>query len=139
MKVEQLGLGSKITFLGGTENKKALDFISQSTMFVLPSVIAPNGDRDGIPTALIESMYLKIPVIGSRISGIPELIDDGINGFLAEPGDVNQIAEKMNKLISDKLLRDRMGKEAREKIKKEFNIENSTNKLIDAWYEMLQI
>ncbi len=138
-KVEMLSLVNKITLLGDVINEKALDYVAQSTLVLLPSVIAPNGDRDGIPTSLIEAMYLKTPVISSRISGIPELIDDGINGFLTEPGDVNQVAEKMNKLLSDKLLRVRMGEQAREKVNKEFNFENSTIKLIDAWQEMLQI
>ncbi len=137
-KVEELSLVNKIIFLGNVSNEEALDYVARSTLVLLPSVIAPNGDRDGIPTALIEAMYLKTPVIGSRISGIPELIDDGINGFLTEPGNVKQIAEKIKILLSDKLLRDRMGEEAREKVKKEFNLENSTNKLIDAWQEMLQ-
>ena len=136
-KVEELFLVNKITFLGGVNNEEALDYVAQSTIVLLPSVIAPSGDRDGIPTALIEAMYLKTPVISSRISGIPELIDDGVNGFLTEPGNVKQIAEKMNRLLSNKLLRVRMGEQAREKVKKEFNIENSTNKLIDAWQEML--
>ena len=136
-KVEELSLVNKITFLGDVISEKALDYIAQSTLVLLPSVIAPNGDRDGIPTALIEAMYLKTPVISSRVSGIPELIDDGINGFLTEPGNVKQIAEKMDKLLVNKPLRVRMGEQAREKVKKEFNIENSTNKLINAWQEML--
>ncbi len=136
-KVEELSLVNKITFLGDTTNEVALDYVAQSTLFLLPSVIASNGDRDGIPTVLIEAMYLKTPVISSRVSGIPELVCDGVNGFLTEPGNVKQIAEKMNKLLSNKSLRIEMGKQAREKVKKEFNIENSVVKLIDAWQEML--
>ena len=138
-KVERLSLVDKITFLGDVANEVALDYIAQSTIVLLPSVIAPNGDRDGIPTALIEAMYVKTPVISSRVSGIPELVCDGVNGFLTEPGNVKQIAEKMNKLLSNKSLRIEMGERAREKVKKEFNLENSTIKLIDTWQEMLQV
>ena len=136
-KVEELSLVNKNTFLGDTTNEVALDYIAQSTLFVLPSVIAPDGDRDGIPTVLIEAMYLKTPVISSRVSGIPELVCDGVNGFLTEPGNVKQIAEKMNKLLSNKSLRIEMGEQAREKVKEEFNIENSVIKLIEGWQEML--
>jgi len=136
-KVAQLSLGDKVTFLGDISNEDAIRFISQSTMMVLPSVIAGNGDRDGIPTSLIEAMYLKTPVIGSKISGIPELIEDGINGFLTEPGDVSAIAEKMEKLLSGESLRMKIGKEARKKINEEFNVEKNFEKLVQAWNEML--
>ena len=136
-KVTQLSLTDKVTFVGDISNEDAIRFISQSTMMLLPSVIAGNGDRDGIPTALIEAMYLKTPVIGSKISGIPELIEDGINGFLTEPGDVRGIAEKMEKLLSDDSLRIAMGEAARKKINEEFNVEQNFEKLIRAWDEML--
>ena len=136
-KVTQLSLTDKVTFVGDISNEDAIRFISQSTMMLLPSVIAENGDRDGIPTALIEAMYLKTPVIGSKISGIPELIEDGINGFLTEPGDVRGIAEKMEKLLSDDSLRIAMGEAARKKINEEFNVEQNFEKLIRAWDEML--
>ena len=82
-------------------------------------------------------MYLKTPVISSRVSGIPELIHDGFNGFLTEPGNVNQINKKMSELLSDKMLRVKMGEQARKKIEKEFNVENSTRLLINAWQDML--
>lgn len=136
-KVAQLSLGDKVTFLGDISNEDAIRFISQSTIMVLPSVIAGNGDRDGIPTALIEAMYLKTPVIGSKISGIPELIEDGINGFLTEPGNVSAIAEKMEKLLSDDSLRIEMGEAAREKVDEAFNVDTNCANLIHAWEEMV--
>ncbi|GJQ57454.1 MAG: colanic acid biosynthesis glycosyltransferase WcaL [Candidatus Scalindua sp.] len=136
-KVKKLQLTEKITFLGNMSNEDAMDLVAQSTIVVLPSVIIKNGDRDGIPTSLIEAMYLKTPVISSRISGIPELIDDGINGFLTEPGDVRQIAEKMEELLLDKVLRSRMGEGAREKIINNFDNNENSNKLIDAWREIV--
>ncbi|MFH1674657.1 MAG: glycosyltransferase [Pseudomonadota bacterium] len=132
-KVAQISLGDKVTFLGDISNEDAIRLISQSTMMVIPSVIAGNGDRDGIPTALIEAMYLKTPVIGSKISGIPELIEDGINGFLTEPGDVRGIADKMEKLLSDDSLRIAMGEAARRKVDNAFNVETNCAKLIHAW------
>ena len=85
----------------------------------------------------LQAMYLKTPVISSQISGIPELIDDGINGFLTEPGNVSEIAEKLDRLLSNKLLRIRMGEQALKKVKKEFNIEKGITKMIDAWQELL--
>ena len=135
-QVERLSLSEKVSFPGNVTNEQVLNLIAQATIVLMPSVIAQNGDRDGIPTALIEAMYMKTPVISSRVSGIPELIDDGMNGFLTESGDVDQIAGKMERLLSDESLRTRMGDLAREKVDREFNIEDNVNKLISAWKDI---
>lgn len=132
-KVTQLSMDDRVTFLGEMSNERALDVIARSSIVLLPSVVAPNGDRDGIPTSLIEAMYLKTPVVSSRLSGIPELIDDGVNGFLTEPGNVKQIAEKLEALLSSKTLRTRTGEKAREKVNREFDIADNSQKLLDGW------
>lgn len=136
-KLERLSLGDRVMFLGSIPNEEVLDYISRASLVLLPSVIGANGDRDGIPTTLIEAMYLRTAVISSRISGIPELVDDGINGFLTEPGDVNEIAEKMDKLLSNESLRIELGQEAKRKIDRDFNPEKNIRKLINAWTEMV--
>ena len=135
-QVERLSLSEKVSFPGNITNEQVLNLIAQATIVLMPSVIAQNGDRDGIPTALIEAMYMRTPVISSRVSGIPELIDDGMNGFLTESGDVDQIAGKMERLLSDESLRKRMGDLAREKVNREFNLEDNVNKLINAWKDI---
>jgi len=132
-KVSRLGLKDNVSFMGSVTNEQALDLISQAAMILMPSVIADNGDRDGIPLALIEAMYMKTPAVSSRVSAIPELIDDGVNGLLAEPGNVHQIAENIEKLLTDAELRAEMGQRAREKVIEEFNIEHNVNKMITAW------
>ena len=136
-RAKQFSSGNKVTFLGNVSNEDVLDYVSRATLVVMPSVIGSDRDRDGIPTALIEAMYLRTPVIGSRVSGIPELIDDGISGFLTEPKDVNQIAGKMDKLLSDETLRIQMGERAREKVKNEFNMETSVMRMIETWQKIV--
>jgi glycosyltransferase involved in cell wall biosynthesis len=103
---------------------------------LLPSIVAPNGDRDGIPTCLIEAMYLKTPAISSKISGIPELVDDGVNGYLTDPGDSQTIADRLHDLLSDKDLRIKMGENGRTKIMSEFDVEKNLSKLIRTWEEI---
>jgi len=129
-------LNNKIYFLGNISNEEVLNYISKATIMVLPSVVAPNGDRDGIPTCLIEAMYLKTPVISSKISGIPELVDNGVNGYLTDPGDSQAIAERLNDLLSDKHLRVKMGEDGRRKIMSEFDVEKNVSKLIRTWEEI---
>jgi|LGVE01.1.fsa_nt_gb glycosyltransferase involved in cell wall biosynthesis len=129
-KVEKLGLNKNIIFLGTVENTDVFRYMKEATLFLLPSVIAEDGDRDGIPTSLIEAMCLKTPVISSKISGIPELIDDGIDGFLVEPKNVDQIAKRIDFLLSNKDVRERMGEKARDKVNKMFDTEVNINKLL---------
>jgi glycosyltransferase involved in cell wall biosynthesis len=136
-KTRKLGLERKVIFLGSIRNEEVLRFISEATLILLPSVVAKSGDRDGIPTALIEAMYLKTPVISSNISGIPELIDDGVNGYLTDQGDINAIGRRIEDLLADKELRSKMGKEARRKIDAEFNVDINVLKLISAWEEFV--
>lgn len=129
-KVEKLGLNKNIIFLGTVENTDVFRYMKEATLFLLPSVIAEDGDRDGIPTSLIEAMCLKTPVISSKVSGIPELIDDGIDGFLVEPKNVDQIAKRIDFLLSNKDVRERMGEKARDKVNKMFDTEVNINKLL---------
>jgi glycosyltransferase involved in cell wall biosynthesis len=136
-KVQALSLNDKVTFLGNISNEQTLEHIAEATVFMLPSVIAANGDRDGIPTSLIEAMYMKTPVISSKVSGIPELIDDGVNGFLAEPKNVHELADKLGQLLLDPSLRIQMGQNARDKVEKEFNAADSSHRLVPAWQDIL--
>lgn len=132
-KVRRLSIEKNIVFRGELPNEEALNIVAASTVAVLPSIIAPNGDRDGIPTSLVEAMYLRTPVVSSRVSGIPELVDDNVNGFLTEPGDVQVLANRLALLLSDRSLRTRMGERARTKALKDFDSSQNTQKLVGGW------
>ena len=72
-----------------------------SDVLVQPSVVAPNGDMDGIPNALIEAMALGIPVVTTSVSGIPELVSDGVTGVVVRPGDPEELAAGLQRVIED--------------------------------------
>jgi len=132
-QVQALGLGDKVRFTGSLTNQESLAHVSRASVFLLPSVIDDRGDRDGIPTSLIEAMYLRTPAVSTRVSGIPELIDDGENGLLAEPGDVEAIAAGLERLLGDASLRERLGQSARAKVDAEFDVGRNIDILIDHW------
>jgi glycosyltransferase involved in cell wall biosynthesis len=137
-KVRGLGLEHKIHFLGNMGNRAVLERITGAGMFVLPSVIASDGDRDGVPTSLIEAMYLRTPVVGSDVSGIPELIDDGVNGLLARSGDSEELARRMGRLRADESLRACLGEAGRRKVLEEFYRDDCDDILYSAWTEILE-
>ena len=86
-------LGVAVEFLGAVSPERVREELSRAQLFVLPCKVARNGDLDGIPVALMEAMAAGVPVVSTRLSGIPELIEDGVNGWLAEPGDARSLAD----------------------------------------------
>jgi glycosyltransferase involved in cell wall biosynthesis len=92
-------------------------------------MVMENGDRDGIPNVLVEAMASGLPVVSTRISGIPELIEDGIDGILVEPGDPEAVADAIVTVLSDGGLRERLGAAARCKVERVFDLRVNTAKL----------
>jgi colanic acid/amylovoran biosynthesis glycosyltransferase len=137
-QVSSLGLSGKIRFLGSMGNRDVLERVAGAGLFILPSVMASNGDRDGIPTSLIEAMYLRTPVVGSDLSGIPELIADGRNGFLVNSGDPDDLARRVESLLSDAELRDRFGEEARRTVLEDFYQVDCEEVLLGGWKQTLE-
>lgn len=82
---------------------------------------------------LIEAMACAKPVIGSNVGGIPEVIDDGTNGLLFEPGDDADLAGKMERLLSDEVLRAKMGEAGAQTVREKF----SSVKYAERFYEMI--
>lgn len=132
------GLQEVVGFYGDTTNEQVAEIVRQASVFLLPCVIAEDGDRDGTPTAITEAMYLETPVVSTNISGIPELVDHDVNGYLVEPKSPKALAEALEKLLLDAELRASFGKAGKEKVKREFNIHKSCQRMIELWENALK-
>jgi glycosyltransferase involved in cell wall biosynthesis len=95
-------------------------------------VVTRRGDRDGIPVALMEAMASGTPVVSTWVSGIPELIEDGVSGLLAPPADAAALADCLERLLEDPLLASRLAQRARQTVEREFEIGRESGKLYDA-------
>lgn len=126
---KRLNVDSVIKFKGDVSDSDLLNYYNDADMFVLPCIVAKNGDRDGIPVAMMEAMALEIPLISTNVSGIPELVEDGISGILVPPKDEKAISEAVIKLCKNEDLRIQMGKKGREIVLEKYNIKNETKKL----------
>jgi glycosyltransferase involved in cell wall biosynthesis len=118
-RVEQLGLGDGVTFLGRLPEAETLAEIARSDALVLPSFM------EGLPIVLMEAMALGKPVIATRVAGIPELVTDGETGLLFTPSDWTELAAKISALTNDKELWQRLGAAGPRRIAEQFDVRRS--------------
>jgi glycosyltransferase involved in cell wall biosynthesis len=97
--IADLGLDDRVEICGALPHEEVIARYRRASLFVLPCVQSPDGNMDGIPNVLLEAMAMQIPVISTRVSAIPELITDGENGVLVEPGDRLGLAEAIEALM----------------------------------------
>ncbi len=128
--VFQTGLTSnEVKFLGAIPHTQVAEFIESLDAFVLPCKQDKNGDMDGIPVVLMEAMLSGVPVISTKISGIPELVIDKETGLLVEPNNEHALAAAILTLSNDDILRENMMKHAVTKVQSEFSLQGNTKKL----------
>lgn len=114
-QAERLGLADRVIFAGF--QRDVLPYYAAMDMVVLPSV-----EMEGLGRALQEGGLLGLPGIGTRLGGIPEAIRDGESGFVVPVGDVTALADRMEQLVADGALRERMGRAARDHISATFTV-----------------
>lgn len=131
-QIEQSGLSEQIVLKGSMVHPEIVDFFRTGSVFVLPCIQAADGDMDGIPVALIEAMALRIPVISTNLSGIPELVSNRQNGLLVSPGNVDELVDAIIEIKDDPLLVARIRNCSRERILQSYNSMANAKKMITA-------
>jgi colanic acid/amylovoran biosynthesis glycosyltransferase len=133
-EIKKSGLEDKIVIHGVLERIDVVKQMRSADIFVLPSVHTKRGNREGIPVALMEAMSVALPVLSTELSGIPELVENGITGILVTPRDSVSLADGMQRLLSDDQLRTKMGRKGREKVLRDFDLKTNTAKLTKLFY-----
>lgn len=131
--INTLNLEREVSLLGKIPHESLPNIHAKTNLFVLPCIVAKNRDMDGIPVALMEAMLSGIPVISTKISGIPELIIDHETGLLVKEKDEYALADAIKKMIKNEKFRNSIGLAGRERVYKEFNIENITRLIISTF------
>lgn len=129
-QVYLLNLQNMVRFRGALAQEAVREAYRQTDVFALPCVISEDGDRDGIPTVLLEAMACGLPVVSTRVSGIPELVESGRDGILVEPRNPEMLADALDRLLSDADLRKKLGQAASTKVTEKFSVERSVTKLL---------
>ena len=99
--IARLGLEKSCQWIGTQPHHVVRGHYRKAHAFVLGCEVAPDGDRDGIPNVLLESMAMGVPVAATAVSAIPELIRTGETGLLVPPGDPPQLAAAVERLLTD--------------------------------------
>lgn len=134
--VADLRLGSHVTFAGIKTSDQVADELRRAHVLLAPSVTSRSGDMEGIPTVLMEAMATGMPVISTRHSGIPELVEDGVSGRLVDERDVDGLANAIRDLVRDTAKWRSMGDAGHEKVSREFN-SSELNVSLERYFESL--
>lgn len=127
--VEQLNLGDKVILLGSKPHEVVNEHMKDADIYVLNSRTDDRGDMEGLPNSILEAMSMEKPVVSTYHAGIPQAIQDGVNGMLVKERDNQALAAALEKLIRDKDLRRRLGVEARKTIIAHFSADAMETKI----------
>ena len=129
--IEARGLTDRVRVRGAVTQDMLRDLYARAHVFALPCRIMEDGDRDGFPNVLAEAMAMGIPVVTTAISGIPEMIDDGVHGLLVQQRDAAALAHALQRLLTDADLHRNLSLAARERICDRFDSRRTTQTLRD--------
>jgi len=127
--IESLNLADHVKLLGARPNDQLTELFSRASLFLMPCVKKSDGNMDGIPVAMMEAMTCEVPVVSTAISGIPELVEDGVTGRLAPENDVDALVQILQELLGDMDKIEQFGKAGRQRVLKDFCISENAAKL----------
>lgn len=129
-KAKSLGLGQNVRFLGTRTDIP--DILADTDVFVLASL------WEGLPGAVMEAMAVRLPVVATRVGGVPELVVDGETGLLVTAGDAEALATALERLIGDRGLCSRLGQAGHRRIVTKFRLEDKVRELEELYLSLVQ-
>ncbi|MGQ9585097.1 MAG: glycosyltransferase family 4 protein [Anaerolineae bacterium] len=133
----ELGIADRVRFHGWV-SRETLDHLYRTCdLFVLPSVVDPRGDTEGLGVVLIEALRYRKPAIGSNVGGIPDVIEDGLSGLLVPPGDPAALAQAIQQVLDDPALARRLGEEGFRYVAEKFDWEHITDQVAGLYRSLL--
>lgn len=129
-QIHALDLDDTVRLCGALPHSEVISKYAQASIFVLPAVVGADGDRDGIPNVILEAMAMRLPVVATRHSGIPEVVEDGINGLLVPPANAAALSEAIRCLLDDPAYASLLGRQGRKTVAEKFDLESNVARLL---------
>jgi glycosyltransferase involved in cell wall biosynthesis len=129
-EINTAGLTGTVELHEPVAQERLIGLLRQASVTVLPCVISDSGDRDGLPTVLLEAMALAQPVVTTTVSGGPEIVEHGRTGLLTEPGDPEALAAMLGAIIADPEVGAQMGARGRARAERLFSLDQSAAALV---------
>lgn len=120
-QIDSGGLGDSVRLPGARPQREVFDAMRSSAVLACPCIVGEDGNRDGLPTVLIEAMALGVPCISTDVTGIPELVVDNETGLCIPQGDAEALACALMRMLDNKALRQRLARAGRRRIEKDFD------------------
>lgn len=130
-EIQKRNLIDIVEVTGKKSSYELQNFYSDADIFILPSY------AEGLPYVILEAMSYKLPIVSTRVGALPEVIEEGANGFLVEPGNIKALTEKIEILAKNKNLREEIGRNNYEKIKNEYSMDHLVKKLANIYNILL--
>jgi len=124
-----LGIGDRVAFTGVLPGREVSERLKRSDVMLAPSITGRDGNREGSPMTVKEASASEVVPVSTFHAGIPEIVDDGVTGFLVSERDVDSLADRLARLVRDSDLRARMGHAARAKMEREFDNRRQVDEL----------
>lgn len=119
--VGSLGVGDHVELMGPRPRHEVLDLMRRAQVLAAPCVTGPDGNRDALPTVLLEALAVGLPVVATPVGGIPEIVDDGVEGLVVPEGDPRALADALERILGDEPLRAALGRAGRRKAEARFD------------------
>ena len=135
--IEELEIQPFVKLHGWKNQTDIIKILDTCQLFVAPSVTATDGNQDAPVNTLKESMAMGLPVIGTYHGGIPELVEDGVSGFLVPEKDADAIAHKLSYLIEHPKIWPQMGKAGRARVEQKYDMNKLNDELVELYQQLL--
>jgi len=132
--IAELNLYDSVRLVGPKPQDQIVSIYGRAAVFALPCIVGEDGNRDGLPTVLLEAMAMDLPVVSTKLTGVPEIVDDGLTGALVPPEDPRALSNAIAALLDDPALCKAMGHKARLKVSREFDLRKNVTTL-HQWFE----
>ncbi len=135
--IADLNIEKNVKLLGWKEQDDIVELMTRADVLLAPSVTSRDGDQEGIPVVLMEALAQGVPVVSTLHSGIPELIEDGVSGFLVPERDAGSLADRLAFLIDNPARMREMGFEGRKAVEMNYDSNKLNDQLVRIYKELI--